>query len=36
MGYPGGGTNDAPVMYPYSFSYRRRLSKERTKKGYLS
>jgi hypothetical protein len=36
MGYPGGGPNDAPVMYPYSFSYRRRLSKERTKKGYLS
>jgi hypothetical protein len=36
MGYPGGGPNDAPVMYPYSFSYRRRLSKERTKKGYLA
>jgi hypothetical protein len=36
MGYPGGGPNDAPVMYPYSFSYRRKLSKERTKKGYLS
>src|SRR3954452_23650319 len=35
MGYPGGGPNDAPVMYPYSFSYRRKLSKERTKKGYL-
>lgn len=35
MGYPGGGPNDAPVMYPYSFSYRRRLAKERTKKGYL-
>jgi hypothetical protein len=35
MGYPGGGPNDAPVMYPYSFSYRRRLSKERTRKGYL-
>ena len=35
MGYPGGGTNDAPVMYPYSFSYRRKLAKERTKKGYL-
>jgi hypothetical protein len=36
MGYPGGGPNDAPVMYPYSFSYRRKLSKERTKKGYLA
>src|SRR6478672_5440910 len=36
MGYPGGGPNDAPVMYPYSFSYRRRLAKSRTKKGYLS
>jgi hypothetical protein len=36
MGYPGGGPNDAPVMYPYSFSYGRRLAKERTKKGYLS
>lgn len=36
MGYPGGGPNDAPVMYPHSFSYRRKLSKERTKKGYLS
>jgi hypothetical protein len=35
MGYPGGGPNDAPVMYPYSFSYRRKLAKERTKKGYL-
>lgn len=35
MGYPGGGTNDAPVMYPYSFSYRRRLAKSRTRKGYL-
>ena len=35
MGYPGGGPNDAPVMYPYSFSYRRKLSRERTKKGYL-
>jgi hypothetical protein len=35
MGYPGGGPNDAPVMYPYSFSYRRKLSKGRTKKGYL-
>ena len=36
MGYPGGGTNDAPVMYPYSFSYRRKLAKGRTKKGYLA
>ncbi|MEA2497390.1 MAG: hypothetical protein QOJ29_5301 [Thermoleophilaceae bacterium] len=36
MGYPGGGPNDAPVMYPYSFSYRRKLGKERTKKGYLA
>lgn len=36
MGYPGGGPNDAPVMYPYSFSYRRKLAKGRTKKGYLS
>jgi hypothetical protein len=35
MGYPGGGPGDAPVMYPYSFSYRRKLAKERTKKGYL-
>src|SRR3954451_15527425 len=35
MGYPGGGPNEAPVMYPYSASYRRKLSKERTKKGYL-
>jgi hypothetical protein len=35
MGYPGGGPNDAPVMYPYSFSYRRKLAKGRTKKGYL-
>ena len=35
MGYPGGGPNSAPVMYPYSFSYRKRLAKERTKKGYL-
>lgn len=35
MGYPGGGPNDAPVMYPYSSSYRRKLSRERTKKGYL-
>jgi hypothetical protein len=35
MGYPGGGPNSAPVMYPYSFSYRRKLSKGRTKKGYL-
>jgi hypothetical protein len=35
MGYPGGGPNDAPVMYPYSFSYRRKLSRSRTKKGYL-
>lgn len=35
MGYPGGGPNEAPVMYPYSFSYRRKLSRERTKKGYL-
>jgi hypothetical protein len=36
MGYPGGGPNNAPVMYPYSFSYRRKLAKGRTKKGYLS
>lgn len=36
MGYPGGGPNDAPVMYPYSFSYRRKLANERTKKGYLA
>jgi hypothetical protein len=36
MGYPGGGPNDAPVMYPYSFSYRRKLAKTRTKRGYLS
>ncbi len=36
MGYPGGGPNDAPVMYPYSASYRRKLSRERTKKGYLA
>jgi hypothetical protein len=35
MGYPGGGPNEAPVMYPYSFSYRRRLARGRTKKGYL-
>ena len=35
MGYPGGGPADKPVMYPYSFSYRKRLAKERTKKGYL-
>jgi hypothetical protein len=35
MGYPGGGPNEAPVMYPYSFSYRRKLAKGRTKKGYL-
>jgi hypothetical protein len=35
MGYPGGGPNEAPVMYPYSFSYRRRLAKGRTKKGCL-
>ena len=36
MGYPGGGPNSKPVMYPYSFSYKRALAKERTKKGYLS
>jgi hypothetical protein len=36
MGYPGGGPNEAPVMYPYSFSYRRKLAKGRTKKGYLA
>ncbi|HEX4733178.1 MAG TPA: DUF5987 family protein [Thermoleophilaceae bacterium] len=36
MGYPGGGPNDAPIMYPYSFSYRRALAKGRTKKGYLA
>lgn len=35
MGYPGGGSNSAPVMYPYSFSYRKKLARERTKKGYL-
>jgi hypothetical protein len=35
MGYPGGGPNDAPAMYPYSFSYRRKLAKGRTKKGCL-
>src|SRR5437763_7652877 len=35
MGYPGGGPNDNPVMYPYSFSYRKKLARERTKKGYL-
>jgi hypothetical protein len=35
MGYPGGGPPSKPVMYPYSFSYRKRLAKERTKKGYL-
>jgi hypothetical protein len=35
MGYPGGGPNDAPVMYPYSFSYRRKLARGRTKRGYL-
>jgi hypothetical protein len=35
MGYPGGGPNDKPVMYPYSFSYRKRLAREKTKKGYL-
>jgi hypothetical protein len=35
MGYPGGGPNNHPIMYPYSFSYRRRLAKERTKRGYL-
>jgi hypothetical protein len=35
MGYPGGGPNDKPVMYPYSFSYRRPLARERTRKGYL-
>ena len=36
MGYPGGGPNEKPVMYPYSFGYRRRLARERTKKGYLA
>jgi hypothetical protein len=36
MGYPGGGPNEAPVMYPYSFSYRRKLAKGRTRKGYLA
>jgi hypothetical protein len=36
MGYPGGGPNEAPVMYPYSFSYRRKLAKGRTKNGYLA
>jgi hypothetical protein len=36
MGYPGGGPNDAPVMYPYSASYRRKLAKGRTRKGYLA
>ena len=36
MGYPGGGPNEAPVMYPYSASYRRKLAKGRTKKGYLA
>ena len=36
MGYPGGGPNDNPVMYPYSFSYRKKLAKERTKRGYLA
>ena len=36
MGYPGGGPSEAPVMYPYSFSYRRKLAKGRTKKGYLA
>jgi hypothetical protein len=36
MGYPGGGPNDAPVMYPYSFSYRRKLAEGRTRKGYLA
>src|SRR3954447_465414 len=36
MGYPGGGPHDAPVMYPHSFSYRRKLAKGRTKKGYLA
>jgi hypothetical protein len=36
MGYPGGGPNSKPVMYPYSFGYRRTLAKERTKKGYLA
>lgn len=36
MGYPGGGPNDAPVMYPYSASYRRKLARGRTKKGYLA
>jgi hypothetical protein len=35
MGYPGGGPNSAPVMYPYAFGYRRKLARERTKKGYL-
>jgi len=35
MGYPGGGPNTNPVMYPYSFSYKRKLARERTKKGYL-
>jgi hypothetical protein len=35
MGYPGGGPNSSPVMYPRSFSYRRKLAKARTKKGYL-
>jgi hypothetical protein len=36
MGYPGGGPNSAPVMYPNSFSYRRKLARERTKRGYLA
>ena len=36
MGYPGGGPNDNPVMYPYSFSYRKKLAREKTKKGYLA
>lgn len=35
MGYPGGGPNTSPVMYPNSFSYRRKLARARTKKGYL-
>jgi hypothetical protein len=32
MGYPGA----APNGYPDSFSYRRRLARERTGKGYLA
>jgi hypothetical protein len=36
MGFPGGGPNSAPVMYPYSFSYGKKLARGRTRKGNLA